>query len=111
MVIVTRPRDHQDAFYRHASIDYSHAYTRILRAARGGEGAGGSAGSAPILLLVATDVDAVCATRALAALLSDDDIAYRVCPVDGYATLQRIIEDDVVGNTEVRRRERRKGQL
>lgn len=98
MVIVTRPRDANDPFHRAAAIEYSQAYTSILKAARGGASSSSGVGASSVLILVAPDVDAVCATRALTALFTEDDIAFRICPVDGYATLNHVVEEDVVGN-------------
>ncbi len=57
--------------------------------------------SAAVLLLVNPDADGVCAARLLARLLHEDDIPYRIVPVDGYATLQSVVEEDVVGNEEL----------
>lgn len=102
MVIITRPREHDDTFYKPSSLDYSQAYFHILRAARGGAHSSSSLTPAPVLLLVANDVDALCAARSLAAMLKEDDIAYRICPVDGYAALDKSIREDVVGNEELR---------
>lgn len=101
MVIVTRPRDANDPFFRPASTEYSQAYTSILKAARGGASSSTGIGISPVLILVATDIDALCAARSLTALFGEDDIAHRLCPVDGYATLNRIVEEDVVGNLGV----------
>ncbi|UZJ54734.1 hypothetical protein CBS101457_004054 [Exobasidium rhododendri] len=102
MGIVTRPRDITDPFYRSTSTDYTQAYHSILRAARGVSSHASSSSSsslaAPVLFLVSTDIDAICASRALVSLLSDDEIPYKICPVDGYSTLSRIVEDDVENN-------------
>lgn len=80
--------------------DYSHAYHHILRSARR-HAARGSAAAGAVLILVATDVDAICAARTLARLLIDDEIMYRIAPVDGYTTLQRILQEDVADNEDV----------
>jgi hypothetical protein len=107
MVIVTRPRDVTDPFYRSNSTDYTQAYHSILRAARSGYSHASSSTSstsshaAPVLLLVSTDIDAICAARALVSLLTDDEVPYKLCPVDGYSTLSRIVEDDVETNETV----------
>jgi hypothetical protein len=106
MGIVTRPRDVNDPFYRSTSHDYTHAYDTIVRAARSGHRAAStshSSGAAPVLLLVSTDVDAICAAKTLISLLSDDDVPYKLCPVDGYSTLTRIVQDDVETNEDVSR--------
>lgn len=104
MGLITRPRDVEDPFYRSTSKDYSHAYDTIVRAARSGHRAGSSSfaySSAPILLLVSTDIDAICAARILISLLNNDDVPYKLCPVDGYSTLTRIVEEEVETNSEV----------
>ena len=135
MVLIHPPREERDAAYDSRDLDYSHAYSLIVRKARaaafGGYGNGGggssslffdtgasssssfSSASAAVLLLVSPDPDALCAARALARLLHEDDVPYRIVPVDGYTKLQNIIEDDVVGNDEVSlgRRVFRKGTL
>ena len=80
--------------------DYSHAYHHILRAARR-QAAHGSAASGAVLLLVATDADAICAARSLARLLTEDEVMYRIAPVDGYRTFQRVLQEDVAGNADV----------
>jgi len=104
MGIVTRPRDVTDPFYRSTSTDYTQAYHSIIRAARSGHSNASSSTSclaAPVLLLVSTDIDAICASRTLVSLLTDDEVPYKVCPVDGYATLSRIVEEDVETNDNV----------
>ena len=98
MVIITRPRDPSDPFFRAASTEYSQAYTSILKASRGATSSSIGSGASPVLILVSVDIDALCAARSLTALFAEDDIAHRICPVDGYATLNKIIEEDVVGN-------------
>lgn len=52
-------------------------------------------------MLVAPDVDALCASRMLADLLKQDDIMHRIIPVSGMNELERI-RDDLVSNSEVR---------
>lgn len=106
--------------------DYSTAYRALVRAARGAKMVGlrrtatplhatdegdawldpasarlGAAATA-VLLLVAADVDALCAARTLAHLLTDDDIPFRIVPVEGYANLQNVLEQHVVGNESLR---------
>ena len=56
-------------------------------------------------MLVAPDVDALCASRILADLLKQDDIMHRTIPVSGLNELERI-RDDLVSNSEVRPRTR-----
>jgi hypothetical protein len=104
MTIITRPRDINDPFYRSTSEDYTQAYHSIVKASRVGRSGASSSTlnlAAPVLLLVSTDIDAICATRSLVSLLIDDDVPYKVCPVDGYSTLTRIVQDDVEGNDSV----------
>lgn len=108
MVIITRPRDVSDPFYRPQAQDYSHAYTSILAASRRAAAAstslassGDLTGSSTVLILSALDVDALCATKSLVSLFTEDEIAYRVVPVDGYSTLDAVIREDVVDNLDV----------
>ena len=58
-----------------------------------------------LIMLVAPDVDALCASRILADLLKQDDIMHRTIPVSGLNELERI-RDDLVSNSEVRPRSR-----
>lgn len=105
--------------------DYGTAYRAIVRAARGAKIVGlkrtaalttadegdtwldpaaarlGAAATA-VLLLVAADVDALAAARVLARLLTDDDVPYRIVPVEGYASLAQIIKQHVVSNDLLR---------
>ena len=52
-------------------------------------------------MLVAPDVDALCAARMLVDLFRQDDIMHRVIPVSGMNELERI-RDDMVSNPDVR---------
>lgn len=106
--------------------DYGTAYRAMVRAARGAKMVGlrrttttmpisdegdawldpaaarlGAAATA-VLLLVAADVDALCAARTLARLLTDDDVPFRIVPVEGYANLQQVLEQHVVANDSLR---------
>ncbi|KAI5123336.1 hypothetical protein M0805_001761 [Coniferiporia weirii] len=54
-----------------------------------------------LIMLVAPDVDALCASRMLADLLKQDDIMHRIIPVSGMNELERI-RDDMVSNAELR---------
>lgn len=81
--------------------DYSHAYYHILKSARRHSAIGSSAAAGAVLILVATDTDALCAARAFARLLTEDEIMYRIAPVDGYGTLHRVLDEDVAGNEDV----------
>lgn len=53
-----------------------------------------------LIMLVAPDVDAVCASRMLADLLKQDDIMHRIVPVSGMDELERI-RDELVQNSEL----------
>ncbi|KDR81482.1 hypothetical protein GALMADRAFT_89457 [Galerina marginata CBS 339.88] len=58
---------------------YQEAYNRILSSHRRSPLASASS----VILLVAPNVDALCASRMLATLFKHDDIAYRIIPVSG----------------------------
>ncbi|CAD6886816.1 unnamed protein product [Tilletia laevis] len=99
MVLYYRPRDSSDPYYSGRTKDYTHAYNAIYRSARSRPGPSSrGGGTSAVLLLVAPDVDAICAARVLIQLLKDDDIPYHVIPVNGYATLHRIVEEHIVDN-------------
>lgn len=53
-------------------------------------------------MLVAPDVDALCAARMLADLLKQDDVLYRIIPVSGHAELERM-RNELASYTEVRK--------
>ncbi len=53
-------------------------------------------------MLVAPDVDALCAARMLADLFKQDDVVYRTIPVSGISELQSV-RDDLISVTEVRK--------
>ncbi|KDN36459.1 CDC45-domain-containing protein, partial [Tilletiaria anomala UBC 951] len=103
MVLIHPPREASDPYYDARAPDYALAYLDILKKSRCASFSISSTASAnaAVLLLVSPDPDALCAARVLVRLLTDDDIPHRLVPVDGYATLQRIIETDVVGNDEL----------
>ncbi|CAO1630568.1 unnamed protein product [Parajaminaea phylloscopi] len=102
MVLVHLPGDAGPSSLKPSNAkDYSHAYYHILKQARR-HSAVSSAAAGAVLILAATDVDATCAARALSRLLIDDEIMYRIAPVDGFRTLQRILQEDVVGNEDLR---------
>lgn len=54
-----------------------------------------------VILLVAPDVDALCAARMLADLFRQDDIMHRIVPVSGIDELERM-KDELAESTEVR---------
>lgn len=51
-------------------------------------------------MLVAPDVDALCASRMLADLFKQDDILHHVIPISGMNELEEK-RDELVSNTEV----------
>jgi cell division control protein 45 len=51
-------------------------------------------------MLVAPDVDAICAARMLADLFKQDDVMHRIVPVSGIADLERV-RDDLLAYSEV----------
>ena len=76
---------------------YEAAYNDILASHRRSPLSSASS----LIILVAPDVDAVCAARMLADLLKQDDVMHRIVPVSGMSELERI-RDDLVQNNEVR---------
>ncbi|KAJ4001487.1 CDC45-like protein [Lentinula boryana] len=73
---------------------YSEAYAKILRAHR--ESPLTSASS--VIMLVAPDVDALCAARMLAELFGQDDVVYRIMPISGIAELERVRDELMMYN-------------
>ena len=63
---------------------YGEAYANILARNRRSP----LTSAASVIMLVAPDVDALCAARMLAELLKQDDVMYRVIPVAGIAQLE-----------------------
>ncbi|KAI0687122.1 CDC45-like protein [Cytidiella melzeri] len=63
---------------------YGEAYANILATHRRSP----LTSAASVIILVAPDVDALCAARMLADLLKQDDVMYRVIPVAGHAQLE-----------------------
>ena len=51
-------------------------------------------------MLVAPDVDALCAARMLADLFKQDDVMHRIVPVSGIAELERM-RDELMSYAEV----------
>jgi cell division control protein 45 len=49
--------------------------------------------AASVAMLVAPDVDALCAARMLATLLKQDDVEYRIIPVSGRIELEKVAEE------------------
>ncbi|KAF5372863.1 hypothetical protein D9758_001652 [Tetrapyrgos nigripes] len=65
---------------------YSEAYTKVLTTHRRSPLTSASS----VIMLVAPDVDALCAARMLADLFKQDDVIYRIIPVSGISELERI---------------------
>ena len=53
-----------------------------------------------VIILVAADVDALCAARMLAELFKQDDVMYRIIPVSGEANLEKK-RQELLNYTEV----------
>lgn len=82
---------------------YHTAYQSIISAARHAISLRQTnASSSTVLICCAPDVDALCATRILVALLSQDCIGYRVVPVSGWSDLARINAEMIEDNTDLR---------
>jgi len=75
---------------------YAEAYANILAAHRRSPLTSASS----VIILVAPDVDALCAAKMLAELLKQDDVMHRIIPVSGLADLERM-KDELVTYTEV----------
>ncbi|KAG6379052.1 CDC45 family [Boletus reticuloceps] len=75
---------------------YGDAYTSILAAHRRSPLTSASS----VILLVAPDVDALCAAKMLAELLKQDDVMHRTIPVSGVAELE-VIKDELVTYNEL----------
>ncbi|KAF7295344.1 Cell division control protein 45 [Mycena indigotica] len=85
---------------QHASASrpsYGHAYANILRAHRQSP----LTSAASVIMLVAPDVDALCAARMLAELFKHDDVMYRIIPVSGVTELEHV-RDELSVATELR---------
>lgn len=68
---------------------YADAYSNILAAHRRSPRRSASS----VVILAATDVDALCASHMLADLLRQDDVIYRIIPVSGLDELERLREE------------------
>jgi hypothetical protein len=84
---------------------YPRAYREILNSARASASTS-NAGQVGVLVLVAPDVDALCACRILVGLLRHDQIGHNVVPVAGWSELARVNREMVEGNTKVSASER-----
>ena len=76
---------------------YAEAYNKILATHRRSPLTSASS----IIILVAPDVDALCAARMFAQLFKQDDVMHKVVPVAGIADLEKT-RDDLITQTEVR---------
>lgn len=76
---------------------YDAAYRSILAARRRSP----SASAASVVMLVAPEVDALCAARMLSALFKQDDVPYRIIPVASFQGLTDI-RDELMQHAEVR---------
>lgn len=76
---------------------YAEAYANILTAHRRSPLTSASS----VVILVATDVDALCAARMLADLFKQDDVMHRIVPISGIVELERI-RDELMSYSEVR---------
>ena len=105
MVIVSRPRETGDPRVRTpGSIEYAEAYHQIVHNARRrvlGEEGSGVVGGAAVLILTTPEADSLAAARILTRLLADDQIAFRIAPVNGYRSLREVLTADVEGRIEV----------
>ena len=70
------------ADHRGKDKTYLHAWKSILASRR-----------SHAIVLVAPDVDALCAVRTLTRLFTQDDISYRIIPVSGYPGLEQIRDE------------------
>ena len=75
---------------------YAEAYGNILTEHRRSPLTSASS----VILLVAPDVDAICAARMFADLFKQDDVMHRVIPVSGIAELERL-RDELLSYNEV----------
>ncbi|KAJ7168247.1 CDC45-like protein [Mycena crocata] len=71
---------------------YAEAYANILKAHRQSP----LTSAASVIMLVAPDVDALCAARMLADLFKQDDVMYRIIPVSGVTELERVRDELVM---------------
>ncbi|KAJ7771680.1 CDC45-like protein [Mycena metata] len=68
---------------------YGEAYANILKAHRQSP----LTSAASVIMLVAPDVDALCAARMLADLFKQDDVMYRIIPVSGVTDLEKVRDE------------------
>lgn len=75
---------------------YAETYTQILTNHRRSPLTSASS----VIILVAPDVDALCAARMLADLFKQDDVMHRIVPVSGTSELETV-RDELLAYTEV----------
>lgn len=76
---------------------YAQAYADIIASYRRSP----STSASSIIILVAPDVDALCAARMLAELFKQDDVLHRIIPVSGMAALE-MQRNELINCHEVR---------
>jgi cell division control protein 45 len=77
---------------------YAETYNNILAAHRRSPLSAASS----VIILVAPDVDALCAAKMFAELFKQDDVMHRITPVSGIADLERM-RDELITYSEVLR--------
>lgn len=78
---------------------YADVYQSILNSYRRSP----STAASSLIILVAPDVDAICAARILQTLLRQDEILHRIIPVSGMEALEKQ-RDELIKHAEVRPR-------
>ncbi|KAJ7197149.1 CDC45-like protein [Mycena pura] len=73
---------------------YAQAYHKIVKAHRQSP----LTSAASVIMLVAPDVDALCAARMLADLFKQDDVMYRLIPVSGVTELERVRDELIMAS-------------
>lgn len=77
-----------------ARPSYAETYNRILADHRRAP----LSSAASVAILVATDVDALCAARMLAELFAQDDVMHRVIPINNPDKLKEVAYYDLIEN-------------
>lgn len=77
---------------------YAETYSKILATFRSSPLTSASS----VIILVAPDVDALCAARMLSDLFNQDDVIHRIIPVLGLSELESV-RDDLLRCVEVRK--------
>lgn len=72
---------------------FASAYTKIRQSSL--------SGTCAVLILVALDVDALCASKMLASLLKSDFVPYQIRPIAGWSDLEKVNTNLVHDNEEV----------